>query len=82
MPSAHKYEGNGKALRIYLDAFGEGFQNGWRAVTTDLTPWELVYKNQDTTLESAGLDGFADGQRAGFKAKDAYAKKLVIGTAE
>ena len=77
MPNAHKYEGSQQARSIYLQAFGDGFQHGWRMVTTDMTPWDLVYTNANPVLQSAGLDGFGDGERAAWQARTTYEKERI-----
>jgi hypothetical protein len=77
MPNARRYEDNAKARGIYMRAFGEGFKNGWDTVTTDMTPWDLVYKNDDPLLQSAGLDGFNDGERAAWKVRTEEARESL-----
>jgi hypothetical protein len=76
MPNAHKYENNAKAIKVYMHAFGVGFQNGWEMITTDMTPWDIVFKNDDLVLQSASLDGFNDGEHAAWKARDAYDREF------
>ena len=77
MPHAHKYEGNDKAWNVYMQAFGDGFQNGWRMITTDMTPWDLAYNNDNPLLESACIDGFNDGEQAAWKVRTEYSRKRL-----
>src|ERR1051325_546426 len=65
MVNASKYEKSSEALQTYLHAYGDGFQRGCLLPTVDYSPPpELVYTNSNSLLQSAGVDGFADGQRA------------------
>jgi hypothetical protein len=79
MPRAQKYEGNQRAMDVYLTQFGEGLKIGWQASNTDFdsaydVQYQAIYKS-DPLLVSAALDGVEDGKMAGFKARTEYARE-------
>ena len=77
MPSAHKYESSPKALQIYLKAYGDGYQRGCQMITTDYSPPpDMVYTNSNPLLQSAGMDGFCEGEQAAWKMVREEMRKL------
>ena len=68
MRCAGKYEENPEAFRSYLQAYGDGFRHGCLLPITDFSPpLDLAYTNTNPVLQSAGIDGFVDGEAAALQ---------------